>query len=117
LRRILGGQIICQEEYAGKYYRRALKAKKIIENELNEAFKKYDVLIMPTVPRLPHKFGEKLSIEDMYNYDSLTTLANLAEIPAISVPCGTINNIPVGIQIFANRGNDEFLLEIAKKFE
>ncbi|MDP2925017.1 MAG: amidase family protein [Nanoarchaeota archaeon] len=121
LRRILGGQVICQAEYTGKYYRRALKAKKIIENEFNKAFKKYDVLIMPTVPRLPHKFGEKISIEDMYNYDSLTTLANLVEIPGISVPCGTIkqgkDEVPVGLQIFAKRGNDNFLLEIAKGFE
>ncbi len=121
LRRILGGGEICQAEFAGKYYRRALKAKKIIEKELENSFKKFDVLIMPTVPRLPHKFGEKISIEDMYNYDSLTVLANLAEIPAISVPCGRINEegeaVPVGLQILAPLGEDNFLLEVAKKFE
>lgn len=121
LRRILGGGIICQAEYAGKYYRRALKAKKIIENEFNNAFKKYDILIMPTVPRLPHKFSEKISIEDMYNYDTCTVLANLAEICGISIPCGIIkeagDSVPVGMQILARRGNDSFLLEAAKRFE
>jgi aspartyl-tRNA(Asn)/glutamyl-tRNA(Gln) amidotransferase subunit A len=121
LRRILGGSEISKAEFAGKYYRRALKAKKIIEREFDEAFEKFDILIMPTVPRLPHKFGEKISVEDMYNYDSLTTLANLAEIPGISVPCGEIadgkDKIPVGLQIVARRGNDEFLLEVAKYFE
>jgi aspartyl-tRNA(Asn)/glutamyl-tRNA(Gln) amidotransferase subunit A len=117
LRRILGGQEISKAEFAGKYYRKALAAKKIIEKEFNDAFKKYDLLIMPTVPRLPHKIGEKISIEDMYNYDALTTLANLAEIPGISIPAGKLDNIPVGLQILAKKGNDDFLLEIAKEFE
>ena len=117
LRRILGGQEIAKAEFAGKYYRRALKAKKIIEKEFENAFKKYDILIMPTVPRLPHEIGTSISVEDMYSYDSLSVLANLAEIPAISVPVERVYNIPVGIQIMAARGNDEFLLKIAKMFE
>jgi len=121
LRRILGGKEISKAEHAGKYYRRALIAKKIIEKEFVDAFKKYDVIITPTVPRIPHKFNEKISVEDMYNYDKLTVLANIAEIPGISIPCGTIkvegDNIPIGIQIFAPIGNDNFLFDIAKKFE
>ena len=121
LRRILGGGEISKAEYAGKYYRRALKAKKIIANEFSDAFKKVDVIIMPTVPRTPHRFREQISLEDMYNYDTLTVLANLAEIPGISVPAGTIkekeDNIPIGLQILAARGNDNFLLDVAKKFE
>jgi aspartyl-tRNA(Asn)/glutamyl-tRNA(Gln) amidotransferase subunit A len=121
LRRILGGKEISKAEHAGKYYRRALGAKKIIEEEFSKAFKKYDLIIIPAVPRLPHKFGEEVSVEDMYNYDSLTVLANIAEIPGISIPCGTIkedsDNVPVGLQILAKVGNDNFLLEAAKKFE
>ncbi len=117
LRRILGGKEISKAEFAGKYYRRALKAKKIIQKEFENAFKKFDVIVMPTVPKLPHKIGERLSLEDYYNYDTLTVLANLAEIPAISIPCGKIGNIPVGLQIMAAKGNDEFLLKIAKEFE
>jgi len=121
LRRILGGKEISKAEHAGKYYRSALKAKEIIKKEFENAFKKVDVIIMPTVPRTPHKFKEEISLEDMYNYDTLTVLANLAEIPAISVPCGLIkegnDNIPVGLQIFAANGNDNFLLDVAKEFE
>ena len=121
LRRILGGQEISKAEFAGKYYRRALVAKKILAREFADAFKKYDVLILPTVPRTPHKFGEEISVEDMYNYDPLTVLANLAEIPGISVPCGTIkedgDDIPIGLQILAKVGDDENLLKIAKFFE
>ncbi len=121
LRRIIGGGEISKAEFAGKYYRRALKARKILQKEFSKAFDKYDVLIMPTVPRTPHKFGEEITLEDMYNYDPLTVLANLVEIPAISAPCGAIkeegDEIPIGIQILAKQGNDEFLLEVAEKFE
>jgi len=117
LRRILGGGEIAQAEFAGKYYRRALKAKKIIEKEFEKAFEKYDLIIMPVVPKLPHKIGSRLSVEDSYAYDSLSVFANLAELPAISVPCGKINNIPIGIQILAKKGNDEMLLKLSKVFE
>lgn len=117
LRRILGGAEISQSEFSGRYYKRALDAKKILEEEFDNAFKKVDIIIIPTVPRLPHKFGEKISLEDMYNYDTLTVLANIAEIPAISVPCDQIKEIPVGIQLMAARGNDLFLLDVAKHFE
>ena len=117
LRRILGGQEITKEEFAGKYYRKALSAKKIIESEFEKAFKKYDLIIMPTVPKLPHKIGEKISVEDMYDYDALTVLANLAEIPAISVPCGEIDSVPIGLQIMAWKGEDDNLLNVAREFE
>ena len=117
LRRIVGGGKISKAEFAGKYYRRALTAKRIIEEEFNNAFKKVDIIIMPTVPKLPHKIGEKISVEDMYNYDTLTVLANIAQIPAISIPCGEIEGLPVGLQILAKKGNDDFLLDISKKFE
>lgn len=121
LRRILGGSEISKAEFAEKYYRRALAAKKIIAQEFSDAFKQVDMIILPTVPKLPHKIGEKLSVEDEYRYDTLTVLANLAQIPAISVPAGTISEdgekIPIGLQIMAARGNDDLLLAFAKNFE
>ena len=119
LRRILGGAEIAQSEFSGKYYRKALQAKKILEKEFNNCFTKkgFDCLILPTVPKLPHKLGTKISVEDMYNYDSLTNPINLAEVPAISIPAGILNNIPVGMQIICNKGQDEKVFEIAKKFE
>jgi aspartyl-tRNA(Asn)/glutamyl-tRNA(Gln) amidotransferase subunit A len=116
LRRILGGMEITQSEFSGRYYKKALDAKKILENEFDSAFQKVDLIVMPTVPRLPHKFGEQISVEDMYNYDTLTVLANIAEIPAISVPCGNIEGIPIGIQLMAARGRDLMLLDAAEQF-
>jgi aspartyl-tRNA(Asn)/glutamyl-tRNA(Gln) amidotransferase subunit A len=117
LRRILGGQEITKAEYGGKYYRKALGAKKLIGEEFSRAFGKFDVIVMPTVPRLPHKIGEKVSLEDMYNYDALTVLANLAEIPGLSVPCGEVDGVPVGLQLLGSRGGDEFLLKVGIGFE
>jgi aspartyl-tRNA(Asn)/glutamyl-tRNA(Gln) amidotransferase subunit A len=116
LRRILGGQEITKAEYAGKYYRKALAAKKIIEKEFEKAFMKYDFIVLPTVPKLPHRIGSKISLRDMYDYDRLSVLANLAEIPAISIPCKDIEGIPVGLQILAGKGRDNDLLNIAKNF-
>ncbi|MDP7521170.1 MAG: amidase family protein [Candidatus Pacearchaeota archaeon] len=117
LRRILGGQEITKAEYAGKYYRKALAAKKIIEKEFEKAFMKYDFIVLPTVPKLPHRIGSKISLRDMYDYDRLSVLANLAEIPAISIPCKDIEGIPVGLQILAGKGRDNDLLNIAKSFQ
>jgi len=117
LRRILGGAEITKAEYSGRYYLKALAAKKIIEKEFEKAFKKYDFIILPTVPKLPHKVGKRLSLGDEYNLDACTVLANLAEIPGLSVPVGKIDEVPVGLQILSSRGNDRNLLNVAKKFE
>lgn len=117
LRRILGGKEISQAEYHGKYYRKALMAKALIKKEFEQAFEKVDLIVMPTVPKLPHKIGEKISIEEMYFYDSLTIPANLAEIPAMSIPAGTINKIPVGLQILAPRFQEDRMFSLAKEME
>jgi aspartyl-tRNA(Asn)/glutamyl-tRNA(Gln) amidotransferase subunit A len=120
LRRILGGQEITKAEYGGQYYRKALIARKLIQREFEKAFKKYDCLISPTFPKLSPKVGEKISFEDIYDYDACTVLANLCEIPAISIPAGTIKqedgDIPVGMQLLGWKGEDSNLLEIAKVF-
>ncbi len=117
LRRILGGKEITKAEYEGRYYRKALEAKHLIKEEFERAFKKVDTIIMPTVPKLPHKLGERISVEDMYNYDTLTVLANLAEIPAMSIPAGKINNIPVGLQIMGGRFREEDVFGVGREIE
>ncbi|MEM3405437.1 MAG: Asp-tRNA(Asn)/Glu-tRNA(Gln) amidotransferase subunit GatA [Candidatus Pacearchaeota archaeon] len=116
LRRILGGQEICQAEYKGKYYRQALKVKQLIKKEFDKIFINYDAIVLPTVPKLPHKIGTKLSVEEMYSYDSFTIPANLAEIPSISIPIGKINNIPIGLQIMCKRFDESKMFSIANKF-
>ena len=62
----------------------------MIEEEFAKAFKKFDAIVIPAVPRLPHKIGSKISVEEMYSYDALTIPANLAGNCAISIPTGRL---------------------------
>jgi len=117
LRRILGGAEISKAEHSGRYYYLALKAKKIIEKEFENAFKKIDCIVSPVVPRLPHKIGEKISMEEMFQYDALTSPMNLAGNCALSLPVGGINGIPVGMQISCDKFQEEKMLQIARAVE
>ena len=117
LRRILGGSEISKAEYHGRYYYQALKIKKLIEKEFEKIFRKVDCVISPTVPRLPHKISEKISVEEMYGYDALTSPSNLAGNCAISIPVGEIQAIPVGMQIICDKFQEKKLLQISRSFE
>jgi len=117
LRRILGGSEISKAEYYGLYYRNALKVAKVIKEEFDAVFKKVDAIIAPTVPKLPHKIGSKITPEEMYYYDALTIPANLAGIAAISIPAGKLKGIPVGMQIICPAFSEQRMFEIAAEFE
>ncbi|MEM2878425.1 MAG: Asp-tRNA(Asn)/Glu-tRNA(Gln) amidotransferase subunit GatA [Candidatus Hadarchaeales archaeon] len=99
LRRIIRGSYISRKEHRGRFYQRALQVRTLIRQELLAAVDKVDVLVGPTVPKLPHRLGEKISVSDMYAYDYLTVPANLAGICAGVVRAGDVNGIPVGVQI------------------
>ncbi len=101
LRRIHIGSYISQKEFSGKYYRRALQARSLIRNEIKRILKNVDVILGPTVPKLPHKIGETLTPMEMYAYDVLTVIANLAGIPAATMSVGDVKGIPVGLQLQA----------------
>jgi len=120
VRRILGGSEISKAEFEGKYYKKSLLVKKLIGEEFEKVFEEVDCLIMPTVPRLPHKFGENISVKDMYSYDTLTTPANLAGVCGISIPIGEIaegkDKIPVGMQILCGKFQEDKLFEISSRF-
>lgn len=117
LRRILGGSEISKEEYAGQYYQKALKVKNLIAKEFSEIFKEVDCILCPTVPKLPHEIGTSISVEEMYEYDALTTPANLAGNCAISIPAGKINGIHVGMQVMCDKFQEQKMLQIARAFE
>ncbi|MFA5992681.1 MAG: amidase family protein [Candidatus Pacearchaeota archaeon] len=117
LRRILGGSEISKAEYEGRFYKKALEVKEIIKQEFEKAFKDIDCIIVPTCPGPPWKIGESMAIEEVYAYDALTIPANLAEICALTMPAGTIDDIPIGMQIMCAKGNESRLLSIAKEFE
>ncbi|PWB84801.1 glutamyl-tRNA(Gln) amidotransferase subunit A [Methanobrevibacter woesei] len=106
LRRIKMGSLISQKEYSGKYYKKALQARSLIRNEINAMLENVDLIVGPTVPKLPHKIGEELTPMEMYVYDILTVIANLGGIPAGSIKAGEVEDIPVGLQIQAKPLDD-----------
>ena len=116
LRRVLGGSEITKAENEGRYYNSALKVKKFIEKEFSKNFKDVDCIISPTLPRLPWKIGEKISVEEGYATDLLTIPSNLAGNCAISIPSGKIEGIPVGLQIICDKLQEQKLLQIANAF-
>jgi len=117
LRRIMLGSYISQKEYRGKYYKKALIARSLIRKELISALKNVDVLVGPTVPKLPHRVGEKVEPLEMYSYDYLTVPANLAGIPAGVVKGGEVNGIPVGIQVQAKHFDEVKMLDVMYAIE
>ena len=119
LRRILGGSEITKAEFSHAYYEKALQVKELIKEEFEQVFKVIDCIMLPTVPSFPWDIGQtsKMSPEEIYASDSLTAPVNLSEGCAISIPSGTINNIPIGLQIICNKHQDELLLNIAEKAE
>ena len=118
LRRILLGSFISQKEYSGKYYKRALMARSLIRKEISGVLSDIDVLVGPTVPKLPHKIGTKITDPRiMYAYDIFTVTANLAGIPAGVVPCGKVNEIPTGLQVMGNALDDQKVLNVMYGFE
>jgi aspartyl-tRNA(Asn)/glutamyl-tRNA(Gln) amidotransferase subunit A len=110
LRRIHMGSYISQKEFSGKYYKKALQARSLIKREVNKLLKNVDVMVGPTVPKLPHKIGTTLDPLDMYSYDVLTVIANLAGIPAASTPAGDVGGIPIGLQIQAKPLDDDKII-------
>lgn len=117
LRRIHIGSYISQKEYSGKYYKKALQARSLIRREITNLLNDVDAIISPTVPKLPHKLGESLDPMDMYAYDVLTVIANLAGIPAGSMKAGEVNGIPVGLQIQGKPLDDAKIIQMMSALE
>ncbi len=117
-RRIAIGTYVLSHGYYDAYYLKAQQVRTLIANDFDTVFKKVDVIAAPTSPTLPFKFGEKTRDPlAMYLSDIYTVSPNLAGLPAISVPIGTVENLPVGLQLVGKRFRDNELLEAAKCFE
>ncbi len=117
-RRMIIGGFVPSAGHAGKYFLKALKVKSKLTKEINEAFKKFDLLIAPTVPILPFKIGEKIDDPvSLFLVDINTVTANLTGKPAISVPYAVSNGLPIGIQLMANSMDDKLLLQAAYALE
>ena len=117
-RRILLGAFALSSGYYDEYYGKAQKVRGMIVNSFNKIFEDYNILISPTSPITAFDLGAM--IDDpltMYQNDICTMPANIAGIPAISIPCGLSNGLPVGFQIMGPHFSDNNIISIAKELE
>ncbi len=117
-RRIMLGNFVLSSGYFDAYYNKAKKLQRLIKKEFAESFKYCDAIILPTTYATAFKIGEKLGDPvSMYMEDLFTVPANIAGIPAISVPYATAENgLPLGMQFFAKECTEKTMFEIAKIF-
>ncbi len=118
-RRIMLGTFALSSGYIDAYYLKALKVRRLIKNDYDAAFETCDAILGPTSPTLPFKIGERVDDPlSMYLADIYTIGANLAGLPAMSVPCGwSKEKLPIGLQIQAAPFQEEKLFRIAQMFE
>jgi aspartyl-tRNA(Asn)/glutamyl-tRNA(Gln) amidotransferase subunit A len=121
-RRIILGAYVLSAGYYDAYYARAQKVRYMIRKDFENEFKNVDLLLTPTTPHPAFKIGEKASDPlSMYLEDIYTVPINLAGVPAISVPFGTVEkdgkNLPVGVQLIAPWFREELLFESGKVLE
>ena len=117
-RRIMLGTYALSAGYYDAYYLKAQKVRTLIRREFEDAFRHYDALVTPTSPTVAFRLGEKT--EDpvqMYLSDVYTVPVNVAGLPAISVPCGLSEGLPVGLQLIGPPLSEERLLRIAHSYE
>lgn len=117
-RRIVLGTYVLSSGYYDAYYKKAQQVRKLIAQEFDKVFQEVDFLITPTSPTFPFKIGEKVDDPlSMYLSDIFTVSANIAGVPAINLPCGQADNLPINIQIIGPYLSDFSLLNITKKIE
>jgi len=117
-RRIMLGTYGLSAGYYDAYYLKALKVRTLIKEDFERALEKYDLLLSPTTPTPAFRFGEK--VDDplkMYLSDICTISVNLAGIPGISLPCGFVDGMPVGLQLMGKYFDEGTLLRVAYTFE
>ncbi|WP_062239155.1 Asp-tRNA(Asn)/Glu-tRNA(Gln) amidotransferase subunit GatA [Fictibacillus sp. FJAT-27399] len=117
-RRIMLGTFALSSGYYDAYYKKAQKVRTLIKNDFEQVFNNFDVIIGPTTPTTAFKIGEKTNDPlTMYANDILTIPVNLAGVPAISVPCGFSNGLPVGLQIIGKHFDESTIYRVASVFE
>lgn len=117
-RRIMIGTYVLSSGYYDAYYNKAQTVRTKLINEFEAAFQEVDFLLGPTAPSTAFKIGQ--NAEDplqMYLTDIMTVAANLVGVPAVSIPCGESNGLPVGLQLMAPQRADRALLGIARAYE
>ena len=118
-RRILLGTFVLSAGYYDAYYLKGLKVRTLIKQDFDQAFQKVDLILGPTAPTPPFKIGEKINDPlSMYLSDIYTISANLAGVPAMSIPCGfSDKGLPVGVQLTAKPFGESTIFRAASAYE
>ena len=117
-RRIMLGTYALSAGYYDAYYLKAQKVRTLIRREFDQAFEKYDALVTPTSPTVPFRIGEKMDDPlQMYLSDVCTMPVNIAGLPAISIPGGFADGLPIGLQIISKPFGEETILKVAHAYE
>lgn len=117
-RRIMLGTYVLSAGYYDAYYKKALKVRNLIKQDFDRVFKEVDVIVSPTSPTTAFKIGERTSdVLSMYMSDIYTVPVNIAGIPAISVPCGKVEGLPVGLQLMGNYFREDMLFNMGYNYE
>jgi aspartyl-tRNA(Asn)/glutamyl-tRNA(Gln) amidotransferase subunit A len=117
-RRIMLGTYALSAGYYDAYYLKASQVRTLIRQDFEQAFENFDVLISPTCPTVAFRLGDRMSDPiQMYLSDVCTIPVNLAGIPAISIPCGSEDGLPIGLHIMGKRFDESTLLRVAYTYE
>lgn len=117
-RRIMIGSYVLSSGFYDAYFKKASQVRRLIKDDFQNAFKDVDIIITPTTPTTAFKKGEKSSKPiEMYLSDIYTVSVSLAGLPAMSVPAGFVDGLPVGIQLIGNYFKEDMLLNIGHIYE
>ena len=117
-RRIMVGTYTLSAGYYDAYYLKAQKVRALVKDDFTKAFEDVDVIITPTAPTPAFKLGEKAADPlAMYAADIFTVTANLAGVCGLSIPCGAVDNLPVGLQLLGPWFGERLLFKTAELYE
>ncbi|MEA3355495.1 MAG: Asp-tRNA(Asn)/Glu-tRNA(Gln) amidotransferase subunit GatC [Patescibacteria group bacterium] len=117
-RRIMLGSFVSSAGYSAKYYEKAARVRTLIIKDFKKAYSQVDAILAPVSPISPFKIGEKVSDPlQLYLMDIFTAPASLSGLPSISLPCGFVNNLPIGMQLIGPRWSEANLFNLAKTYQ
>jgi aspartyl-tRNA(Asn)/glutamyl-tRNA(Gln) amidotransferase subunit A len=117
-RRIMTGTYVLSAGYYDAYYLKAQKVRELIAREFRQAFQHVDVLMGPTTPAPAFELGAKTTDPiTMYLNDIYTIAVNLAGLPGVSIPCGLVQGLPVGLQLIGPHFSEARLLNVAHRYQ
>ena len=117
-RRIMIGNYVLSSGFYDAYYKKASQVRRLIRDDFLRVLSEVDIILTPVSPTTAFKKGEKNNDPvQMYLGDIFTVSINMAGLPAISVPAGFVDNLPVGVQFIGNYFREDLLFNVANRFE